>query len=214
MRIYFARHGESQANLRHEISNRGLRHGLTSNGCAQAQALTAGLEGRGITQIYSSPLLRAIETSAIVAERLGVAYEISQALCEFDCGILEGRSDERAWQTWQELWEAWTIRHDWEWRIEGGESFRDIQGRFEPFIDGLVQQYGDSDINLACVAHGGLYSMMLPVVLKNVSAELVSQYGFDYTACVVAEWCPAGLVCVKWNGHRMDEPGDPAWQES
>ena len=29
MRIYFARHGESQANRLHEIANRGLRHGLT-----------------------------------------------------------------------------------------------------------------------------------------------------------------------------------------
>jgi broad specificity phosphatase PhoE len=140
MRIYFARHGESHANLLKEISNRGMRHGLTSKGRAQAQALAGGLDGQKITQIYSSPLLRAVETSAIVAKRLGVAYEISQALCEFDCGILEGRSDEQAWQIWQQLWEAWTIRHDWERRIEGGESLRDIQGRFEPFIDGLVKQ--------------------------------------------------------------------------
>jgi broad specificity phosphatase PhoE len=150
MRIFFARHGESQANLLHEISNRGIpaqqppqvlaRHGLTSKGRAQAGALAGGLEGRKIAQVYSSPLLRAIETSQIVARRLGVGYEISQALCEFDCGILEGRSDEQAWQAWQELWEAWTIRHEWERRIVGVESFRDIQGRFEPFIDDLVQR--------------------------------------------------------------------------
>ena len=38
MRILFARHGESQANRLHEISNRGLRHGLTKAGRWQAQA--------------------------------------------------------------------------------------------------------------------------------------------------------------------------------
>ncbi len=37
MRIYLIRHGESQANLLHEISNRGLRHGLTPKGREQAE---------------------------------------------------------------------------------------------------------------------------------------------------------------------------------
>jgi broad specificity phosphatase PhoE len=69
MRIYFARHGESQANLLQEISNRGIRHGLTPKGRAQADALAVGLDGQKIVQIYSSPLLRAVETSAIVAGR-------------------------------------------------------------------------------------------------------------------------------------------------
>ena len=36
MRIFFIRHGESQANIRHEISNRGLRYGLTMQGREQA----------------------------------------------------------------------------------------------------------------------------------------------------------------------------------
>ena len=65
MRIYFARHGESQANLLHEISNRGLKHGLTRRGREQAVALADRLQNLAVTHIYSSPLLRAIETSVI-----------------------------------------------------------------------------------------------------------------------------------------------------
>jgi hypothetical protein len=53
---------------------------------------------------------------------------------------------------------------------------------------------------------------MLPLVLKNVTADHISQYGFDYTACLVAEWRPAGLVYVEWNGHRIDRPGGPSCQ--
>ena len=206
MRIYFTRHGESQANLLHEISNRGLRHGLTRKGREQAEALALRLQGIPITHIYSSPVLRAIETSVILANRLAVEYEITEALREYDCGILEGRSDEGAWQGWQELFDAWVVRREWERRLEGGESFHDIRERFEPFIDGLVKRYGGTETDVACVAHGGVYWMMLPVVLKNVNTELIARYGFEYTACIVAEWRSTDLFCVEWNGHVVDVP--------
>lgn len=208
MRIYFARHGESQANLLHEISNRGLRHGLTPKGRRQAQALAERLQEIPITRIYSSPILRAIETSFILAHQLGVEYEVTDALREYDCGILEGHSDTNAWQGWQELFDAWVIRHEWERRIEGGECFHDIRRRFEPFIKGLVKGYEATSANIVCVAHGGVYWMMLPLVLKNVDTALIRRYGFEYTACIVAEWRSPGLVCIEWNGQGIEVPAN------
>ncbi len=202
MRIYFARHGESQANLLHEISNWGLQHGLTLKGREQAAALAQRLQPYPITSIYSSPLLRCIETSVLIADRLDVDYEITDALREYDCGVLEGRSDEEAWRSWQELFDAWVVHHRWEQRIEGGESFYDIRARFEPFIEGLVRRYGGSEKEVVCVSHGGLYWMMLPVVLKNVDTALISKYGFEYTTCIVAEWYPKGLFCVEWKPNQ------------
>ena len=208
MRIYFTRHGESQANLLHEIANRGLRYGLTLKGREQAATLAERLQGIPITRIYSSPLLRAIETSIILANRFAVEYEVTDALREYDCGTLEGRTDEGAWQGWQELFDAWVTYHEWERRLKGGESFHDIRRRFEPFIKGLVKRYGKTSANVVCVAHGGIYWMMLPVVLKNVDTALVSRYGFDYTACIVAEWRPSGLFCIEWNGQVIEAPSN------
>jgi broad specificity phosphatase PhoE len=200
MRIYFTRHGESQANLLHEISNRGLQHGLTDNGRQHAVALAERLQGRPIVHIYSSPLLRAIQTSTILARQLAVKFEITDALREFDCGILEGRSDEAAWQEWQRLLNAWVVDQRWEQRIEGGECYYDIRGRFEPFIKSLVKQYGGTEEEVVCVSHGGLYWMMLPLLLENVDTRLISRYGFGYSACIVAEWRSTGLYCVGWDG--------------
>ncbi len=203
MRIYFTRHGESQANILHEISNRGLVHPLTRQGREQAAALADKLQAWPITRIYSSPLLRAIETTVILASRLGLDYEVVDALREYDCGIAEGRSDEAAWQMWRELYDDWTLHGRRERRIEGGESFYDIQARFVPFIEGLIRRYGNSDAGLLCVSHGGTYRRMLPLVLRNVDDELVSRYGFDYTTCIVSELGPDGLTCVEWNGTRI-----------
>ncbi len=201
MRIHFARHGESQANLLHEISNRGLKHGLTTRGHAQALAMAHRLQRHPIAHIYSSPLLRAVETSIILANRLGVHYQVTDALREYDCGIVEGRADDEGWRLWQDLFDAWVVHRRCEERIEGGESLNDIRARFEPFVQGLVDRYRETETEVVCVSHGGVYTMMLPLVLRNVDTELVLHRGFDYTACVVAELRPAGLYCVQWDGH-------------
>jgi 2,3-bisphosphoglycerate-dependent phosphoglycerate mutase len=203
MRITFTRHGESQANVLRQISNRGLVHPLTRTGREQAAALADKLQDRAITRIFTSPLLRAIETSIIVASRLGVEYDVTNALREFDCGIAEGRADEAAWQMWHEVFDAWTIHRWWEERIEGGESLYDVRDRFVPFVEGLVTQYGDTDTNLLCVAHGGVLWMMLPLVLTNVDNDLMSKLGFGHTTCIVSELELDGLRCIEWDGVRI-----------
>ena len=203
MKIIFTRHGESQANTRRQISNRGLVHPLTRTGREQAAALADKLQERAITRVYSSPMLRAIETSVIVANRLGVEYEVTDALREFDCGSAEGRADEAAWQMWHALFDDWTVHQRWERRIEGGESFYDVRDRFVPFIDGLVSEYCDTDANLLCVAHGGILWMMLPLALINVDTDLMSQHGFGHTTCIVSELGPVGLRCIEWDGFKI-----------
>jgi broad specificity phosphatase PhoE len=208
MKIIFARHGESQANTAREISNRGLKHPLTQTGREQASLLAHKIEGQSITRIYSSPVLRAIETSIVVAHHLGVEYEVSEALREYDVGHLEGRADKGAWQLWRELFDAWAKDRRWEQRLEGGESFNEVRDRFVPFIDGLIQQYQDTEARLLCVGHGGLYWMMLPLVLRNIDTEFLYQLqGFPYTAMIVSELTPEGLVCVEWDGKKIRAPG-------
>ncbi|MFN8487484.1 MAG: histidine phosphatase family protein [Caldilineaceae bacterium] len=203
MKIYFARHGESQANVLHEISNRGLRHGLTRKGREQAAALAHKLQDLNITHIYASPVLRAIETCVIVANRLDVDYTVVEALREYDCGIAEGRADEEGWQLWKTLFDDWTLHKRWERRIPEGECFHDLQARFVPFIEHLINHYGATDANLLCLAHGGLYCMMLPLVLRNVDQATVLELGFAYAACIVAEARPEGLICIEWNGSKL-----------
>jgi len=205
MRIYFTRHGESQANLLNEISNRGLKYGLTRTGREQAAALADRLQNLRLTCLYTSPLLRAIETSVIVANRLGLEYTVVDALREYDCGVAEGRSDAEAWQSVRALFGAWLMEKRWEQRIEGGESFVEIRERFVPFIEGLVQKHGSTEAGIVCVSHGGMYWTMLPEVLKNVNTELIAKHEFGYASCVVAEWRPEGLYCVEWDGAAIDE---------
>lgn len=198
MKLYFVRHGESEANLLNEFSNRGLKHGLTETGKQQARVLAQSLQSVPVVAIFSSPLLRARQTAEILAQSLGMAYQVTDALREFDCGLLEGKSDVASWQRYWQLSDAWLCRQEWEQRIEQGESFVDIQQRFVPFVDQVLHRYGASASAVVLVGHGGTYRCMLPLVLQNIDFRFSAEHGMSHTAAVVAELTPEGLVCLTW----------------
>jgi probable phosphoglycerate mutase len=107
MRILFARHGESTANVHQIISNRDIPHHLTKIGITQSAALSESLLDWKVQKIIASPILRAQETAGVVSKRLGVPFTISHALREFDCGVMEGRKDKEAWAAHNAVNHAW-----------------------------------------------------------------------------------------------------------
>lgn len=209
MRIYFARHGQSEANLLRVISNRDLPHGLTDLGRQQAAQLADRLAGAGITHLFASPVLRAAQTGEILSARLGLPCQPTEALREYDCGVLEGQSDEASWSLHHQVFDDWLIRRQWDSAIPGGETFNDIRARFEPFIRGLVSAPGSEGRNYLLVGHGGLYLCMLPVVLTNIEFAWSARQVFPNTAYVLAEQTSTGLFCREWCGNRMAAPPPP-----
>ena len=200
--LYFARHGESEANRLHEISNRGRKHGLTEQGRAQARALAGTLGDRAIRGLYASPLLRAQETAEILAQELGLAVETTDALREYDCGVAEGRSDADAWALYQAVEDQWRRGH-WASRIDGGESVLDMEARFRPLIERLLAQPQTTSEGIVLVGHGGLYRWMLPRVLVNVDLDYVCAHPITYTGAIVAEISAGALVCTTWCEHAL-----------
>jgi broad specificity phosphatase PhoE len=203
LQLLFIRHAQSEANVLQVISNRGRRHGLTALGRAQAQALAERLRGTPLTALYHSPLLRAEETAACVAGACGAAAQPAEALREYDCGVLEGGSDAASWLRYETVLVRWLKHADHEHRPEGGESFNDIRARFVPFVAGLVEAYGDTEATVALVGHGGLYRLMLPLVLANVSATFALETPIPNASLVRAETRGGALVAVEWCGQSM-----------
>ncbi len=195
MKLYFTRHGESDANVQHVISNRESLFHLTKRGREQARTLADHLKNISFAKIYSSPVLRARETTEILSQALHVSYQMTEALREYDCGILEEKGDEESWQLHRHYYEDWTLHHNYLNRPEGGECFVDIQNRFVPFIESLKH---DNDENILLVAHGGLFHLMLPVVLSNIDHEFVDAHGIGHTECIIAELHGDEFVCRQW----------------
>jgi probable phosphoglycerate mutase len=204
VKLYFVRHGESEANVLNMFSNRDLEHELTERGRTQAASLAQKLAGRQGIRLYTSPIRRAAQTAEILAAALGIPYQVTGALREYDCGILEGRSDPTSWQIYRAAFRKWTEQGHWEQRIEGGESFAEMRDRFVPFLQEIIAQHEDSPGSLVLVGHGGLYQCMLPLVLVNVGPGIVHRHPIGTTGVVVAEPAQEGLVCLEWCGRAMD----------
>jgi probable phosphoglycerate mutase len=203
MHLYFVRHGESEANVLRVISNRGYRHGLTEKGRAQALVLAGRLKDARPARIYTSPLLRAVQTAEILSAFLEAPIKIAGALREYDCGVIEGRSDEASWALHRQVWEDWLLRGQWERRVEGGESLCDMRDRFVPFLRRILEEPPIQDRNLVLIGHGGLFRGVLPLVLSNVSFAFAGEQPFPNTGCVLAEKRPEGLVCLDWCGKGL-----------
>jgi broad specificity phosphatase PhoE len=206
IQLIFVRHGESVANTLREFSNRGWQHPLTETGRQQAEILALRLARCGVTRIYTSPLMRTVQTAEILSAALGVPFEIDEALREYDVGESEGSSDPTAWGLYHEVDRAWQ-RGEWDRRMPGGESFNEIRARFIPFIDGLLAQFSSSDEVIVLVGHGGLYRTMLPQVLVNITPQFAREFPLPYSGQVVAEPSAEGWVCVSW--WESDAPRAP-----
>jgi broad specificity phosphatase PhoE len=203
MKLYFVRHGESEANIRRVISNRDRPFGLTDLGRGQANILADSLKDIPITAIFSSPVLRARETADILSQSLGRPYQVTEALREYDCGILEDRSDDASWKLHRELYEDWTLHHNYLRRPEGGECFLDIQDRFLPFIKALTLDGLHTNHHILLVGHGGLFQLMLPLVLSNIDDLFVRSHGIEHTDCIIAEQQPGRLMCLQWGQFKF-----------
>lgn len=204
MKLYFVRHGESEANTRHVISNRASSFALTSLGREQAHALARRLGDVPVTALFSSPVRRARETAEILAGSLGLPYQVTEALREYDCGILEEKSDTESWRLHSEIAEDWVSHHNHSRKPEGGESFLDIRNRFVPFIEHLTRHASNRHDHILLVGHGGLFHLMLPLILTNVDVSFVKSHGMGHTETVLAEQRLKDLICLQWGSFKFE----------
>ncbi len=200
MKIYFVRHAESVANVLRVFSNSGWKHPLTEKGVQQAEALAEQLAAHSIHVIYSSPVMRAVQTAEILASALHLEIEITEALREWSVGILEGTSAQEGWDQQRRVLEDWFVHHRLESKISGGENFHEIRARFEPFVEWLVREETKQEKNIILLGHGGLYTVMLPVIFKNVRREDFANQPYPNTAYALGETRPDGLYCTEWCG--------------
>jgi len=205
MKLYFVRHGESEANVLHVISNRESPFGLTQVGRQQATTLANQFRDVPITAIFSSPILRARQTAEILARSFNLDYQVTEALREYDCGILEEKSDAESWKLHREIAEEWMLNHNYLHKPEGGECFLDIQNRFVPFIEELTQDGTQRDDQILLVGHGGLFQLVLPLILINVDVSFATSHGVGHTETILAEQGQNGLVCLQWGPVRFDK---------
>ena len=80
--IFWVRHGQSTWNAIDRMQGHELSPPLTDLGRAQSAQAADALVGRGVVHLLSSPATRALETAAVIGERLGLDVVTEPLLLE------------------------------------------------------------------------------------------------------------------------------------
>ena len=168
--LYFARHGETEANREKRFSGR-KDTPLTAKGREQARAigLTLACElGKAPNLAFvSSPLERARLTMEIARETLGLpreGYTIDARIEEINLGEWDQLTDVEARARDPALFDA-RAADKWHVRVPGGENYAEVAKRAEDWVGSLVR-------DTFAVSHGAFTRILRGLFLGLDAAEM------------------------------------------
>lgn len=148
MKILLIRHGETTGDIEDRYGGSYDDH-LTELGCQQLQETAQRLVGINVDKLYSSPLIRAQESAALINAVLKTEVELVDGLRERDYGVLGGLTKEEAIQQYPEAVE---LHKDPVNTDPEGESLTDFTERVLSTFQALVDRGGET---VVMVSHGG-----------------------------------------------------------
>jgi len=161
LRLYIARHGETDWNLEHRLQGWTDRP-LNETGRRQAVELADALKGIHLDAIYSSTLSRSRETARTVAGSTMTVKSLD-GLRERNYGHYQGGSDTAP--------EYLQRSNDWTDRLDDGESLNQLLARSR---DGLAQIRREHPTgNVLIVAHRITNQMLLRALLDITPEQTV-----------------------------------------
>lgn len=197
MQFYFIRHAQSSNNALWDAtkSSKGRSHDpeLSPTGVRQAERLAAAMAHRGpqqpenwrdpqnihgfwLTHLYSSLMLRAVQTGSIVSEATGLpldgwidAHEEGGLFLEDEeTGLRHGKPGYTRALFQQHFPRLRVPKGIGEngWWDRPFEEFDARVVRAQRFLQGLLERHGGSDDRVAVISHGGFYNILMHLVLN------------------------------------------------
>lgn len=143
MKLYVVRHGQTLANIEKTVSG-DKESPLTIEGIKQAVALGEVFKDIKFDVVFSSPLLRAIDTARLITKK---TVRIDERINERDYGLNEGKPIKNT--NPDELWDYKLNTDKYE-----NETVKDLLKRTKDFINFLKENYKDKTVLV--VTHSGV----------------------------------------------------------
>jgi probable phosphoglycerate mutase len=159
--LYLIRHGRQNSTL----CNVDVE--LSLEGRIQAELLRDRLKNYDIDALYSSNLIRAMQTAQILNEALQLPHEIREELKEISFGYMEGNSDEYNEEHFHEFKEEQKKLLE-DLPYPGGENGTNVYERAMPVIQEIVQ---NGKKNIVVVTHGGTIRVLLAALFGKNQAR-------------------------------------------
>jgi len=148
-RILLVRHGQTDFNLTHRFQGR-IDIPLNEEGKSQTQALALALKHESLTAVYSSPLMRAMETArSIKVFHPSTPLFEEEGLIEMDLGKLDGKKAGKWILKHQEFYKVWRTAPS-RLKMPGGESLEEVQIRALDTLERITKPYPPGSTLLLC----------------------------------------------------------------
>lgn len=170
MKVYYVRHGESEANVAGVVAGSETDAILTDNGRKQARRAGQDLKDKNIDLVVCSPLSRTFETAKLIAEEIGYSTSgiiKSEFFIERAVGIFAGKP--------HKYYAKAVLISD---KHEGLESRKEVYQRVERGFKWLKKQNAQ---NVILVSHGGTGRAVRAVVHGLHHEEMYKVDGFANT---------------------------------
>jgi len=158
--VYMLRHAQSVANTKGILAGRDNSVALSKMGQQQSRLLVPYLSSIKFSKIYSSPLLRCIQTiEPFMQANPDLDFKIDERFIEMDYGKWSGRrlaalSREKRWRDIQSKPSTFTF--------PDGESFRQMRRRVDQAILDLKNQKSP----ILIITHGDIIKMAVASLLN------------------------------------------------
>ena len=166
MRIYLARHGETQWNVERRMQGWG-DSALTQIGQDQARRHGELLKRECVSQIFASDLGRVRQTLALIQEACEVDTRFDVNLRECNMGQWEGQLVDEIEEAWQEEYRLWRQNNE-RFSPPDGESIDDMKPRVSKVLDAIT---GDAKTRIAFVTHGITTRVLLDLMIGLTTAQ-------------------------------------------
>jgi alpha-ribazole phosphatase len=160
VKLFLIRHGQTDSNVEGRYQG-SLDTSLTEKGIEQAAAVKKYLSKVKFSNIYSSPLKRAVKSAEIIAENTGLEIKVMKDLREMNFGKWEGMKFEEINAKYRKDYQDW-LADPYNNSPTGGESFGSVIRRASKTVKDVVAKNPDGS-SVAIITHGGV---ILALIVK------------------------------------------------
>ncbi len=189
-KLFLVRHGQSTKNAERRFGGHSATP-LSSLGRKQAFATAKVLAKEGINLIYSSDLVRAMQTAKPLAKILKLPINQVPAFRERNVGVLEGLTFEEAEAKYPKDYQA-LVSRDFMHVITNGESYFQLLQRVKAEIEKILQEHEGK--NIVIFSHTGVICFASLYLLGAI------QETSTYTPWLVTSNC--GICRFEFRGRK------------
>lgn len=142
------RHGQADNNVRRILVGRHIESHLTEYGKRQVADTAMYLKNISISKVYTSPVIRTVETAKIVCKILELDYEVDERLYEIELGKLVGMNFDEIVQKFGNLFLKFYDENDSTLTPYGVESFCSVKSRIKNLLDEIMRNYREENVLL------------------------------------------------------------------